>query len=575
MKENQETKPPKTIKLLKISNLSFQYDSSPKKAISNINLTFDRNSMTLILGGSGSGKSTLLFAIAGLIPKFLPGTISGDIFINDRSIYTMKPIEIASMFGLVFQDFKYQLFSTDAILETAFYPSNLGLSKSNVLENAMKSLKLLDIEHLKYRSPDTMSGGEKQRLAIASIISANTSIIALDEALTDIDIKGRNNLIGLLRNLSNEGRIVIVADEEVFNYNLYDKIVLLKDGKVIKSGSPLSIINDAQIMLDAGVKPPDISLITDDYPLENINDAYDFLFKRDIEYNQRQDSDYSKLYAEPIITIKNASFSYEESGEILKNISLTVYRGEMLTLLGPNGSGKTTLAGLIMGFYKPQTGEVSVRGLDPSVIPPKEFCRIVGYLFQDPDHQIFSETVFDEVAFGLKIQNFSHEKIKEKVLQYLKYLNLSGKENEDPYSLNKGGRQRLALASILALEPDIIILDEPTTGLDFHEVRNLMRTILNLKEQGKTIICITHSIWLASEYSDRIALMNDGRIIKVGSPYEVFSDMPAMSNTQIRRPEIMELAFMLGGFARSIGDFFINFNWKGKGNLPITFRGEI
>jgi len=574
MKKKYETKPQETLKSLKISNLSFKYDGSDKQAISNINLNFESNTMTLILGGSGSGKSTLLFTISGLIPKFMPGNINGNVFINGKSIYNLKSIEIASMLGLVFQDFKYQLFSTDAISEVVFYPSNLGLSKGNVLEYATKSLKLLNIEHLKYRSPDTLSGGEKQRLAIASIISANTSIIALDEALTDIDIKGRDDLISLLRNLSNEGRIVIVADEEVSNYDKYDRIIVLKDGKIIRKDAPKSILNDPLLLIDAGIKPYDISLITNEEILSGIDDAYKFLIKRDIKYSQKQETIRYKT-REPIITVKNVSFAYKESDEILKDVSLTVYSGEILTLLGPNGSGKTTLAGLIMGFYKPQRGEISVKGFNPFIIPPRELCRIIGYLFQDPDHQIFSETVFDEVAFGLKIQNLSPQIIMEKVLKYLNYLNLSKKENEDPYSLSKGGRQKLALASILALEPEIIILDEPTTGLDFHEVRNLMRTILNLKEQGKTIICITHSIWLASEYSDRIALMSDGRLIKVGSPYDIFNDIQALNDASIRRPQIMELALILGGFSRSIGDFYINFDWNGKGVPPITFRGEI
>ncbi|MGQ9707014.1 MAG: ABC transporter ATP-binding protein [bacterium] len=564
-----------TIKSLKISNLSFQYDGSFRNAISNICINLYKNTMTLILGGSGSGKSTLLFAIAGLIPKFIPGNITGNIFINHRNIQTMKPVDIAAKFGLVFQDFKYQLFSTDVLTETAFYPSNLGLAKNMVLEYAINSLKLLNIEHLKERNPETLSGGEKQRLAVASIISANTPIIALDEALTDIDVKGRDALIRLFRNLCSQGKIIIIADEDISNYDKYDNIFILKNGEVIKSGSPSSIIYDRETLIKSGIKPPDISLITNDVHLESIDDAYDFLIKRDIKYIPTTNYFNESLNREPIIIIKNISFSYDEGDEILKDVSLIVQKGELLTLLGPNGSGKTTLAGLIMGFYKPQSGEVLVKGIDPSVISPKKLCRIIGFLFQDPDHQIFSETIFDEVAFGLNIQNLKPEIIKEKVYEYLNYLNLNGKESEDPYSLNKGGRQRLALASILSLEPDIIILDEPTTGLDFYEIRKLMKTILNLKDNGKTIICITHSIWLASEYSDRIALMKGGKIIKVGSPFETFSDVFAINDAQIKRTDIMELSFMLGGFATSIGDFYLNFDWKGKDVPPITFRGNI
>lgn len=561
----------KHIPALQIKDLSFQYEGSTTPALSGINMQINYSTINLILGGSGSGKSTLLLSIAGLIPRFIPGDIKGKILISGRDIHKLEQKEIPALYGVVFQDFKYQLFSTNALYESAFYPSNLGISRDETIKKAKKSLRMLGIEHLSDRTPSSLSGGEKQRLSIASVLSGGTDIIGLDEPFTDIDSSSRVEIINMLYNLSKNDKAVIIADEEVILPERYDWVFVLKDGKIINQGRANTILNYPLKLIESGVKPPDLTLLSPENNIHNLEDLYDYLKANDIKYKNKKSRKEPNL--RPVINISSVFFSYDGKTDVVKDVSLTIRKGEIFTLLGPNGSGKTTLAGLITGFLKPQKGKIEVLGVNPSDIEPEKMCRIIGYLFQDPDHQIFSETLFEEVAFGLKIQKLKQKEIDRKVKTYLNYLNLSGLEGEDPYSLNKGERQRLALASILALEPAILILDEPSTGLDYNEVTSLMKTVIELRERGITVICITHSIWLALKYSDRIALMKGGRIVKVGAPETVFTDDDALNESGVIRPDITSLAIRFGGFARSAGDFFENFEWRGKDKLSHLHRG--
>lgn len=563
---------------IEIKNLSFQYKlQEDTKALDGINLSIDKGQFVVVMGASGAGKSTLANSLNGLIPNFIRGKYEGEVRINAESTKDKGVSKMAKDIGLVFQDFEAQLFSTNAKLEIAFGPENFAIPREEIEKIITQVLDVVDLKGFEKRHPATLSGGQKQRLAIGSVLASQPDIICMDEPTTDLDPLGKLQIFKIANNLHQNAAFTLVIVEHETEEALHaDRILVMEKGKIIADGGPQEILRQVDMYEKMGLMPLQIPLffkrlmalkdealpltVTEGlaqfkaYNLSIESEKYEMLLEKD---RQRE-----AHYGETVLTVRDLKHTYQNGNEVLHGMNLEVKKGEFLAILGHNGSGKTTLVRHFNGLLQPTEGNVVVHGLDTRENSIFEIGKHIGYVFQNPDHQIFSDTVYDEVAFSPKIRGCSEEEIKNRVTESLASVALEGYEKEDPFVLSKGERQRIAVAAVLSAQPQIIILDEPTTGLDFAEQRQMMELIKKLNEKGHTIIIITHTMWVAAEYAHKIAVIREGHIMKYGLTRKVFQDEEELMKSYLKPPHIVKMSNQLGKTVLSVDEM-----------LSITKRG--
>jgi energy-coupling factor transport system ATP-binding protein len=548
--------------VIEVNDLTFSYKADlENKAIDKINLVVPRGQFIVIMGPSGAGKSTLANSLNGLIPGFLKGKYTGEVLINGKQVKGRQVSEMAREIGLVFQDFEAQLFSTNVNLELAFGPENFHIEREEIMSRIGKVLKTIKLEGFEKRQPATLSGGQKQRLAIGSVLATYPDIICMDEPTTDLDPIGKLGIFSIAKELhkSSEFTLLIVEHETEEALNA-DRLIIMKDGKILKDGQPGRILSDVFFTDEVGIMSLQIpsyfkkmfDLPQDDLPLEPESGKALFL-KRKINFNKEKYREIIKSedkreasYGETVLTVNNLVHIYPNENKAVNDISLSIREREFIAILGHNGSGKTTLVKHFNALLAPTMGNVTVYGKNTRQHSIFEIGKDIGYVFQNPDHQIFADTVFDEVAFSPKIRGLNDDEIKIRVTEALKAVELEGYEEEDPFSLSKGERQRVAVASILSARPKIIILDEPTTGLDYREQKKMMELIKQLNEAGHTIIMITHTMWVVSEYAHRVAVIRDGGIMMEGRTRIVFSEEEKLKESYLKTPHIVSLSNKVG-----------------------------
>ncbi|MEW6686945.1 MAG: energy-coupling factor transporter ATPase [Candidatus Edwardsbacteria bacterium] len=540
------------MKAIDVRHLHFSYTHSKKQALRGLDLSVNPGDSVAIMGESGAGKSTLCLTLNGLIPQFQKGDFSGSVFIFGELSTKKKVYEWATTIGLLFQDFESQLFSTNVELEVTFSLSNLGVPFEQAKQKTKEALFLVGLAEFENRDPATLSGGEKQRLAIASILAVSPSILVLDEPTSDLDPLGKEEIFKITQTLKNNLTLLIVdhETEEVLNCA---KVVIMHQGKFIREGSPAEIFYHASLLKEFGIRPLDrIELFsrlgiterpaTDEETVEILIKNNFSISSSNLREIVKKDE---KSYGEPIIEVRNVSYAYDGISA-LENVSLTIRQGEFVAIVGQNGSGKTTLVKHFNGLLKPKEGKVSIKGKDTKKERLVELARIVGYVFQNPDHQIFAETVKEEVSFAPRNFGLTEEEIRQRVAESLRAVHLEGYENEDPFSLTKGERQRVAVASVLSARPECLIFDEPTTGLDYKQTKDMMDLIKKLNDSGFTIIIVTHTMWVVSAYAHRMILMKQGRILADGKTREIFRQRELLQETSLKPPGVVNLSSQLG-----------------------------
>jgi energy-coupling factor transport system ATP-binding protein len=456
--------------------------------------------------------------------------------------------------GLVLQDFEAQLFSTNVELEMAFGPENHCLPRSEIGRRIQRYLAYVGLERLRQREPASLSGGQKQRLAIGSVLALEPKILVMDEPTTDLDPGGREEVLAVADSLREEGRMLLIVDHEPETAAGADQVWLMRDGRVVAQGPPAEIILDLPLLESCGIKAlPTVELFHSmKWPGRPL--TVDSAITLIQEHNLAQCREL-KLNAAPsggaigplVLEAEGLGYIYPQYHvEALRGINLTIREGEFIAILGQNGSGKTTLAKHFNGLLKPTSGRVLVRGRPTTEHSHRELARLVGYVFQNPDHQIFARTVREEVGFGLAMQGENPETVETRVAEALEVVGLAGYELKVPFTLTKGERQRVAVASVLAVQPQVIILDEPTTGLDYRHQRNTMELLKRLNKQGHTIIIITHSMWVAAEYAERTMVLKEGRILADGPTRAVFADEARLAEASLRPPSLVQLSNWLG-----------------------------
>ena len=543
-----------------IQGLGYRYRGQQKPALQGVDLEVAEGEFVVVMGPSGAGKSTLCVSLNGLIPHFFRGRMEGEVKIRGHSTREGKVGGFAKEVGLVFQDFEAQLFSTNVALEVAFGPENFAVEHDEMVRLVKDVLGRVRLEGFEDRQPATLSGGQKQRLAIASVLAIEPRILCLDEPTTDLDPAGKLGVFEIAEELKDRDDVTLIVVEHETEETLdADRIVVFREGHVVADRPAREVLRDVDLLEESGVMPLQVARFFHEMglwqaqlpltPEEGVGEFRRRGWRINPERHRvlvTEDEERERGYGEPIIEVDGLGHRYPNGVVALEDVDLTVRQGEFLAVLGQNGSGKTTLVKHFNGLLKPTEGTVKVGGEETARQGMLRLGQWVGYVFQNPDHQIFSESVFDEVAFGPRIRDMGDAEVKERVEEALDAVGMEGRGDEDPFGLTKGERQRVAVASVLAVRPEVLILDEPTTGLDYSEQRSMMELVKRLNEEGSTIIAVTHTMWVVAEYAHRALVVREGKVVLSGTVREVFSQEDELWEASLRPPHIVTFGDSLG-----------------------------
>jgi len=536
--------------LIKLRDFTFTYNGTVQPALQNVSLTIEDGEFILITGSSGGGKSTLCRCFNGLVPHFYGGIISGRAEVQGMDILRTPPKELATKVGMVFQDPENQLVTSNVEREIAFGLENLGFPISLIARRIEEALDTAGIANLRVRKHHELSGGEKQKVAIASVLALHPEVLVLDEPTSELDPQSAEEVLRLLERLNDELGITIIVVEHRLDrvVHLVDRVLVMNEGSIQANGQPREVMNtDA---LGPG-KPPVIRLMQrlrvkglklGKLPL-TVKEARLELQKvlRNISRSEFTDD---RLYTKPVLKVDKLWFSYGDRA-VLRNIKMTINKGEFTAIMGRNASGKTTLVKHLNGLLKPGKGRVIIGGIDTSQHSVAELSRQVGYVFQNPNDHLFADTVEEEVAFSLRNQGSEEAQINKSVERILNQFRLARYRQSYPRNLSGGEKQRLALASVLVTRPKIIILDEPTRGMDYALKLELIGFLTDYCKRGNSVVMVTHDVETVAECADRVILLSEGRVVVDGNKREVLSKALLFS------PQINRLAQALSRFGIS------------------------
>ncbi len=525
--------PGKPETIVEAIDVRFTYDAAPAPALDGLSLTIQRGQSVMIMGRSGAGKSTLCYALNGLVPRLLSGRWSGRLLVDGHDTLARPVWQQAESVGLVFQDFEAQLVSTNVEREVAFPLEHRSHhhATSDRLLRVRAALARVGLSGLERRHPLSLSGGQRQRLVIASTLIRQPALVAMDEPATDLDPAGRRDLATLLASLKADGHSLIVADHDPEEAVTADRLCILDQGRLVWEGSPGCFFGNADHHMLArqfGLRPLPLAECFTDRGLARLPVTVEEAWAVADDHGWHvsgppaQPADHAS--GRPILNVRRASYLYPDGTPAIADIDLTIREGEFIALVGRNGCGKTTLASLLNGLRLPTQGSVLVNDRETHRLNAAELAAAIGFVFQNPDHQIFAETVEDEVAFAVKNLGYTAESCKQRIAAALYAVGLDAPHIRtlDPFSLTKGERQRVAVASVLAASPRTLIFDEPTTGLDAEEISRMMGMIDRLNQEGHTIIMITHALGLVAAHARRCVVMHEGRVAVDGPTRSVF-----------------------------------------------------
>jgi energy-coupling factor transport system ATP-binding protein len=524
---------------LVIENLSFQYRTRPELAIEDISFDLKQGELLLIAGSSGCGKTTLARAINGLIPRSYRGERKGRVLLHGRDVAEMKIAEISQVVGTLLQDPERQIVASNVFNEIAFGPENLGLPRAEIASRVDQVMKRLNIEYLLERETFNLSGGEKQKVALAGVLTMNPSILLLDEPLASLDPASAYEALDVFRSLADEGKTVILVEhrvEDAITINP-DRLLYMEDGRTRYLGPIRELpreIDYTQVKLPAPwvvqrVKALDNAPVVSPKP----------------EVKER---------GEPLVVFEDVDFRYDEEYPlILQNVNLKIYPGDLIAVLGPNGAGKSTLVKHAIGLLKPTKGRVLVEGQDTRKMSVAQIARVLGYVFQSPTHMLYAPTVHEELEFGPKNLGFEPELISKSVAESLATVNMKEFEEYPPLALSFGQQKRTTIAAVLAMRSKILVMDEPTAGQDFANYTRFMEALCGTYDGASSILSahfaatlfITHDIDLAVTYANRVLLFGDKHIVADGAPEDVLKDADFLLKYRVRPTSLLQLNLSL------------------------------
>ena len=547
---------------LVVENLSFQYRTRPELAIQNVSFELKPGEMLLIAGSSGCGKTTLARCINGLIPRSYRGNREGEVLLHGKDVAGIPLAEVAQIVGTLLQDPERQIVASNVYNEIAFGPENLGLPRDEIVERVELAMQRLGLEYLRERDTFNLSGGEKQKVALAGVLAMNPSILLLDEPLASLDPASAYEALDIFRSLADEGKTVVLIEHRVEDAIAArpDRMMYMEDGYVKYLGPIESLpdeIDPRQVKLPAQwvverVKGQKGVVETVSRPALSQSPERS---EGSVEGPKAQER------GETLVSFEKVSFRYsDETPFVLQNVNLEIRHGDLIAVLGPNGVGKSTLIKHAIGLLKPTEGTVLVEGQDTRKMSVAQIARVLGFVFQSPTHMLYAPTVREELEFGPKNLEFKEEDIANAVAESITTLNLNGLEEYPPLGLSFGQQKRTTIAAVLAMHSKIMVMDEPTAGQDYANYTHFMDVMCHPVDGVQSILSanfaatlfITHDLDLAVTYANRILLVGNGTVVADGPPEEVLKDFDLLNRYRVRPTSLLNLNLSLlpktGGF---------------------------
>ena len=556
--------------VVEFKDFTFKYINQLEPTLKNINLEIKKGEKVLIAGPSGSGKSTLGSCLNGIVPFSKEGGFKGTLTVKNIEPYESSIFEISNLVGTVLQDQDGQFIGLSVGEDVSFIDENNLIPQSEMIKNTEKALKEVGMENFINHSPQELSGGQKQSVSLAGIMRSPAEILLFDEPLANLDPYSGKHAMKLICDIQKKtGKTIIVIEhriEDVLEQE-FDRVIILSKGEVVANGTPEELFRK-DIFRQYGLREPlyiealkysGVNLETDSiYPISKIGTNENI---KKVKTSCDSIELKEKRFKDNILSVQNLSFAYDESKSILKDVNFSVNRGEILALLGNNGAGKSTLCKVITGIEKESSGDIIFLGKSIIKNSIKRRGEKIGFVMQNPNHMITQETLLEEVQFGLKIRGVKD--FTEKAEKALEICGLHEFRHWPVTSLSYGQKKRLTIAAILALEPEVLILDEPTAGQDYKRYKEFMNFIKEIANKGVGIILITHDMHLALEYANRAIVLCNGTIIANNSPSIILGEKELMEKSNLKETSLSQMAEIMGLDPEMLMNSFINFENQG------------
>ena len=544
--------------IIEFKNYSFKYNSQVEPTLRDIDLTVYPGEKILIIGPSGSGKSTLANCINGLVPFSYAGDSTGELYIGGKKPEDLGIFGLSKTVGTVLQDTDGQFIGLTVAEDIAFVLENDCMEEEKMHKRVDAIAEIVDVKNLLHHAPGELSGGQKQRVSMAGVMIDDVDILLFDEPLANLDPATGKRAIALIDSIQKEQNKTILIIEHRLEDALYkdvDRIVVVGDGTIVADMTPDELLS-GDILKQQGIREPlyvtalkhaGCEIAAKDHPAH--------VETMDFAPYQAKVQDWFASAAHPlkekrkeqVLAVEHLSFAYDDKHPILHDIDFSVQKGEMLSIVGKNGAGKTTLSNLICGFYEPSEGQILLDGQDISPLSIKERGEHIGLVMQNPNQMISKAMIYEEVALGLAVRGVPEEEIKERVYETLKICGLYPFRNWPISALSFGQKKRVSIASILVMNPEIMILDEPTAGQDYHHYTEIMEFLKRVNEEyGTTIIMITHDMHLMLEYTDRAIVIADGHMISDDTPANILTNREISDRAYLKQTSLYDMAEKCG-----------------------------
>ena len=555
--------------MIELKDFSFQYKAQSEPTLKNLNLTIYKGEKVLIVGPSGSGKSTIGQCLNGIIPNIYKGTSSGQFLIQGKEAFDLSIYEKSHLVSTVLQDTDGQFIGLSVAEDLAFALENDMVELESMKSRVHTWAERLDLSNLLGHRPQDLSGGQKQRVSLAGVLIDESPILLFDEPLANLDPKSGQDIIDLIDQIHEEqGTTTIIIEHRLEDvlYRPIDRVILINQGQVLFNGSPDELLRTT-LLAENGIREP-LYLTTLRQLGQDISglphlDKVEKLPLGDLSVDIPTPHFEKGAEAETILELGHLNFAYREGQPILKDLSLTIPKGQRLAIVGKNGAGKSTLAKAICGFIQTE-GTYFSKGEDIKGDSVKERAERVGYVLQNPNQMISTNMIFDEVALGLRLRNVPEDQIESRVHQALKTCGLYEFRKWPISALSYGQKKRVTIASILVLGPDVLVLDEPTAGQDQRNYTEIMDFLDELHQKGHTIVMITHDMQLMLDYSDRAVVVMDGQVLADLTPAELLTQPEILRRANLKETSIFALANRLGVDPLALTQFYMN--QKGEGH---------
>ncbi|MHC5269821.1 ABC transporter ATP-binding protein [Enterococcus sp. LJL98] len=557
--------------IISFKDFTFQYHSQSEPTLKNVNLTIYEGEKILIVGPSGSGKSTFANCINGLIPNQYAGEITGEVVIDGKQLVEHSLFDLSFSTSTVLQDTDGQFIGLTVAEDIAFVLENDTVSQEKMKEQVAYWSEVVDVNGHLDKRPQDLSGGQKQRVSMAGVLINEAPILLFDEPLANLDPAAGKEAIHLIDRIHQESATTVVMIEHRLEDVLacaVDRIIIFNEGEIIADQQP-DVLLKTNLLTESGIREPlyitamkaaGVDLDRVDH-LSNLHKVQGSDLQKTLETWQAGTSLRQKSVKQtPLLSLENISYRYrKQDAFVLDDLTTTLHQGEKVSIVGRNGAGKSTLFKAICGFISAK-GKMTWQGKDLTKESIKERADKIGYVLQNPNQMISQKMIFDEVALGLRLRGVSQAEITKRVEKVLTVCGLYPFRNWPIAALSYGQKKRVTIASILVLEPEMLILDEPTAGQDYHHYTEMMVFLDELNRLGKTIVMITHDMHLMLEYSERTLVINDGKVFADGTPIEILTTPSLVKEASLKETSLFVFAQRVGlvdpiGFTQRFIDF--------------------